>query len=77
MKGGHMNKKEFKAMMALYGDNLEALSEFLGVSPSTLSKKINERSGIGFTQPEIIKIKDRYQLSADQIDSIFFTHEVS
>lgn len=72
-----MNKKLFRATMALNGDTYEKLAEVLGINTSTLSKKVNEHSGIGFTQPEIIIIKKRYNLSADQIDSIFFTSEVS
>lgn len=67
-----MNKAKLRAKMIEYGDTFESLAKFLSISVGTLSKKINERSAAGFTQPEIILIKKRYSLSAEQINSIFF-----
>lgn len=72
---GHKNR--LKAIMALNGDNLESLSNYLNISQTTLSKKINERATFGFTQPEIMKIKQRYNLKPNEIDTIFFTNSVS
>ena len=34
--------------------------------------KINGKVPIGFTQREIQRIKDRYNLTAEEIDEIFF-----
>lgn len=67
-----MNKAKLRAQMVEHGDTSEKLAEFLSISVGTLSKKMNEKSAAGFTQPEIILIKERYSLSAEQINSIFF-----
>ena len=67
-----MNKAKFRAKMIEFGDTMSTLADHLGISVGTLSKKINEKSAAGFTQPEILSIKDRYSLTADQINSIFF-----
>ena len=67
-----MNKNELRAVMIANGDNYEKLADALGIYTSTLSNKINTKNGIGLNQPEIIAIKNRYNLTADQIDHIFF-----
>lgn len=71
-----MNKNEFKSVMALNGHNQENLAFELGISKSTLSKKINEK-GSEFSQSEIMKIKNLYRLTDKQIDHIFFSEKVS
>lgn len=72
-----MNKKALRVVMLQNDENYEKLAKFLGITPSTLSDKINEKVSVGFTQPEIAAIKDHYNLSAEQIDLIFFGIEVS
>lgn len=72
-----MNKNLLKSIIAKIGDNYSDLAEYLGISVSTLSKKINEKREAGFTQKEIMMIKERYSLTADDIDTIFFGKEVS
>lgn len=72
-----MNKKKLRSVMIEFGDTSKSLAEYLGISIGSLSKKMNEKSSTGFTQPEILMIKNRYGLTADQIDSIFFGVEVS
>lgn len=67
-----MNKNLFRAVMAQYGDNYDSLAKKLNLSKSTLSNKINEKTENGFTQPEILAIKKIYDLSAEQVDRIFF-----
>lgn len=57
--------------MVLHGDTNKALAEALGITSQSLSDKINER-GTEFKQGEIAKIRDRYDLSADQVEQIFF-----
>lgn len=52
------------------GDTLEELAKYLGITYQTLSKKINEH--VEFTRLEVRKIKDRYSLTAEQLDYIFF-----
>ena len=71
-----MNKKALLSKMVLYGDNGGTLSEALGISRSTFSVKINE-SGAEFTQSEIMVIKERYNLTPEEVMDIFFNHEVS
>lgn len=72
-----MRKNELEAMMKLYGDTGNTLSEYLGIARSTFSAKINETNGAEFTQGEIMAIKERYSLTAEQIDRIFFVSKVS
>lgn len=72
-----MNKNELEAMMKRHGDTGGTLAKYLGIARATFSAKINETNGAEFTQGEICKIKEKYSLSADEIDTIFFTKEVS
>ena len=70
-----MNKALLESKMKLYGDTGGSLADYIGISRSTLSAKINEKAE--FTQKEISMIKTRYELSADEVDGIFFTAQVS
>ena len=72
-----MNKQLLRSVMIANGDNFRQLADYLGITVYTLSKKINERNNVGFNQREILRIKDRYTLNANQVDSIFFAHQVS
>ena len=72
-----MNKNELEAMMKRHGDNGGILADYLGIARSTFSAKINEKNGAEFTQGEIMRIKTKYALTADEIDTIFFTLKVS
>lgn len=66
-----MNKRLLEATMKLNGDTGITLSQYLGISRSTFSAKINEKKGAEFTQGEIKCIKSKYFLSAEQVDNIF------
>lgn len=66
-----MNKALLKSFMVLNGDTISDLAEFLHISPQSVSGKINER-GTEFKQGEIFAIKERYGLTADQVEAIFF-----
>ena len=66
-----MNPNMFKSKMKLYGDTNAKLAAAIGISPQRLSAKINETGGAEFTQGEIEKIKDRYNLTPDEVDSVF------
>lgn len=66
-----MNKNALESKMKLYGDNQERLAEALGLTRTSLNAKINSRNA-SFTQQEISMIKTRYQLSASEVDNIFF-----
>lgn len=70
-----MNKRLLQSKMDLYGDNFSTLACAIGRSVSTLSAKINGKAE--FTQGEIMTIKNRYGLSAEDVDAIFFAIKVS
>ena len=61
-----------KSVMVLHGDTQEALAEYLEISSPTLSLKMNETNGAEFTQGEIKKIINRYDLTEEQTMKIFF-----
>ena len=71
-----MDVRKLRATMYLFGDTGGTLADYLGISRSTLSAKMNENNAV-FTQREIMAIKERYNLGADDVDSIFFNKEVS
>lgn len=72
-----MNTVLLRSKMVLHGDNNSTLGQFLGLSYQTTSAKINNTNGSEFTQGEILKIKKRYNLTAEEVDEIFFNLEVS
>ena len=72
-----MNKRKLVSFMKLYGDTGSSLAEYLGIVRSTFSAKLNESNGAEFTQGEISMIKNRYNLSAEQVDDTFFNEKVS
>ena len=57
--------------MVLHGDTNKNLAQLLGKTEQSVSNKINEK-GTEFTQGEIAKIKTRYNLTAEQVEAIFF-----
>lgn len=67
-----MNKNKLKAMLAEHGDNFGILAKKLHITPAMLSKRVNEKTSAGFTQPEITQIKNLYNLSPEEVVSIFF-----
>lgn len=66
-----MNTGLLKSVMVKNGDTQAKLAEFLGLSLSGLNAKIHGKNA-SFRQNEIMAIKKRYGLSADEIDEIFF-----
>ena len=69
-----MKRNELEAVMKLHGDTGADLAAYLGIARSTFSAKINETNGAEFTQKEIMMIKERYNLTPEQLDKIFFTN---
>lgn len=70
-----MNANLLKAKMKEFGDTQAVLAVVLGISRSRLTAKIN---GVAdFRQNEILFIKDRYSLTAADIDLIFFSPKMS
>ena len=67
-----MNKGLLRSIMVLNGDTNKDLAEFLNISEQSVSNKINE-NGTEFRQGEIALIRQRYSLTAEQIESIFFS----
>lgn len=67
-----MNSALLKSIMVLNGDTIKDLAEYLGKTPNSVSDKINEK-GTEFKQGEIAMIKERYCLSAGQVEAIFFS----
>jgi len=65
-------KWKLREQMDIYGDTLESLANYLNITYQTLSKKMNGH--VDFTRTEILKIKQRYNLSAEQVDNIFFSN---
>jgi hypothetical protein len=66
-----MNKKLFRSIMLLNGDTNKTLADFLGISETSVSNKINE-NGTEFRQGQIAAIKERYNLTMAQVEDIFF-----
>jgi predicted transcriptional regulator len=66
-----MNKELLRSIMVLHGDTNKDLAELLGISEQSVSAKINE-NGTEFKQSEIAKIVAKYNLSPEQVQSIFF-----
>ena len=71
-----MNKNLLKSVMAARGDTQEILAEAMGLSLSRLNAKINGKKA-EFRQAEINFIKERYKLSASDVEEIFFNQNVS
>ena len=72
-----MNKRALRSVMALNGDTCKTLAEFLQIARNTFSAKLNQTHGAEFTQNEIAAIKNRYNLTPGQVDSIFFGQKPS
>ena len=66
-----MNTTELEVVMLRHNDTGVELAKALSISPQTLSSKKN--GSAEFTQGEISQIKERYNLTADDIMRIFFT----
>lgn len=72
-----MNKALLKSIMTLHGDTVIDMAKFLCLSPQSVYYKMNETKMASgkkaeFGQWEIKQIKDRYNLSPDQVEAIFF-----
>lgn len=66
-----MNKELLRSIMVLHGDTNKDLATLLELSEASVSAKINE-NGTEFKQGEIAKIREKYMLSPEQVESIFF-----
>lgn len=68
-----MNKNKLVGVMHSNGDTQELLAKAIGCSLQRFNAKLNERNGAEFTQGEIHIIKERYQLSGKELETIFFS----
>lgn len=64
-------KNRIESCMALRGDTQSSLAECLGISRSRLNAKINSKHGADFNRAEMVKMQERYQLSAEEAGVIF------
>lgn len=71
-----MNKEEFKIRMIRSNDTNKSLSKLLGISETTLTRKINENRS-QFYRAEIEKLKKYWNLTNEEVDLIFFKSTVS
>ena len=67
-----MNKNMFVSKMKLFGDTQEILANELGCSLTRLNAKINETDGAEFWQHEIKFFRNRWHLTTEEVDQIFF-----
>lgn len=65
-----MNGKLLKAKMVEFGDTQADLAKAIGISTSNLNEKLNGK--VSFRQSDIAAIRRRYNLSAEEVDLIFF-----
>ena len=70
-----MNSLEMKVAMKKNEDTQEKLAEALGLQTSGLNARINGK--IDFRASEICVIRDRYHLTPEETDKIFFRKEAS
>lgn len=71
-----LNKNLLVSKMKLYGDTQESLAFYLGLSTQRLNAKINSTNGAEFTQSEMVKIRERYNLTDEEF-VLIFAHDVS
>jgi len=67
-----INKQLLKSYITRYDNTQDVLAKAMGISLSGLNAKINEVAGREFRQNEILFIKERYALTAQDIESVFF-----
>ena len=67
----------FVSKMKLFGDTQQILADAMGISLTRLNEKINEVNGAEFWQHEIAFFRNRWHLTPEEVDLIFFTQKVS
>lgn len=67
-----LNKNLLISKMKLHGDTQESLAAYIGLSVQRLNAKINGTAGAEFSQSEIAKIKEKYNLTDEEVIQIFF-----
>lgn len=72
-----MNKQLLRSYMVRGGDTQASLACAMSISLSRINAKINRTGGAEFTQGEISFIAGRYNMSAKELDAVFFGKKVS
>ncbi len=67
-----MNKNMYRSKMVLHGDTNSTVANALGISPQRNSAKVNGTHGAEYTCGEIAILRERWNLSAHEVDEIFF-----
>lgn len=67
-----MNKQKLVGIMYENGDTQTTLANAIRIRVQRLNAKINSTGGAEFNQGEIQRVKDRYNLTCQEIDDIFF-----
>ena len=70
-----INETEMRIQMLRHGDNNKALAEALGKTTPTICHKL--KGSQRFTQIEIQKIIDRYNLTPEETQTIFFASQIA
>ena len=70
-----INETEMRIQMLRHGDNNKSLAEALGKTESTICCKLKGTQR--FTQPEIQLIINRYNLTPEETQTIFFALQVA
>lgn len=69
-----MNKRMFEAELILRNDSKENIAHLINKGYDSVLRKVNTGT---FTQPEIAKIIERWDLTPEKAYNIFFSKEVS
>lgn len=72
-----MDANKLWAEIKRHGDTQGTLAQSMGITRATLSNKMSEKNTASFTQPEISFIKERYGLTPEEVNDIFFNEKVS
>ena len=70
-----INETEMRVQMLRHGDNNKSLAKVLGRTPSTICCKL--KGSQRFTQLEMQTIIDRYNLTPEETQTIFFAPRVA
>lgn len=65
-----MNKNVFRSVMIYHGDTQKDVADALSITEQTVGDKINGLSD--FKQSEIITLIERWNLTPEQVNEIFF-----
>ena len=65
-----LNKNLLISIMKLHGDTQEALANYLDMSLPSVNQRI--AGNVEFKASEIAKVKEKYNLTDEQVTAIFF-----